>query len=178
MVETIADNSIREGRAWSRLPEMSEDWRVYITGTADFFSLNYYTSRLVDRSVNISAYPNPSWLYDTNLSYSTKFEWIHGKSIWLYSVPEGLRGILKYVFGRKIDFDNLNYSVPVGLKKSTTIRNYILRRTVGQMMVKWTMLAELIIFEHIWAQYWRLSMKMDAMFAVIPHGVLLITSNG
>lgn len=95
MVETVASNSIREGRAWSRLPEMREDWKTYINGTADFFSLNYYTSRMVDYSVDESEFARPSWLYDTNLTYSTKSEWIHAKSIWLYSVPDGLRGILK-----------------------------------------------------------------------------------
>lgn len=97
MTEMIAANSIREGRAWSRLPEMTEDWRTYINGSADFFSLNYYTSRIVDISSDPSEYPIPSWLHDANLSYHIDPKWIHAKSTWLYSVPEGLRGILKHV---------------------------------------------------------------------------------
>lgn len=94
----IGNNSIREGRAWSRLPDMTEEWQAYINGTADFFSLNYYTSRIVDTVSNTSEYPAPSWLHDTNLSYHIEPEWIHAKSTWLFSVPEGLRGILKHVF--------------------------------------------------------------------------------
>lgn len=93
----IDRNSIQEGRAWSRLPKMTENWRAYINGTADFFSLNYYTSRIIDVASNEPEFPVPSWLHDTNLSYHIKSDWIHAKSTWLYSVPEGLRGILKQV---------------------------------------------------------------------------------
>lgn len=109
MIETIASNSVREGRPWSRLPEMTETWKSYIKGTADFFSLNYYTSRYIEIASKPAGHI-PSWLNDANLNYTVSLLWPNGKSKWLYSVPEGLYGILKYVeyIMFSLPFINLN----------------------------------------------------------------------
>lgn len=95
MIEDIASNSLREKRAWSRLPQMESKWQTFIQGTADFLGLNYYTARYAEMATSPQEHV-PSWTYDTNLSYSVDPKWPQGKSAWLYSVPEGLRGILKY----------------------------------------------------------------------------------
>lgn len=96
MIETLASKSVREGRPWSRLPQMSERWQSYIKGTSDFFSLNYYTSRYIEFATKPADHI-PSWLNDSNLNYTFSPLWPVAKSKWLFSVPEGLRGILKYV---------------------------------------------------------------------------------
>lgn len=96
MIETIASNSVREGRTWSRLPELTETWKSYIKGSADFFSLNYYTSRFINTTNEFDG-QRPSWLKDVNLSYSVSPFWPQAKAKWLYSISDGLHGILKYV---------------------------------------------------------------------------------
>lgn len=95
MVDEINDRSKREGRPWSRLPEMTDEVRDYIKGSADFLGYNYYSSRMVQ--LNTSDYNpeiEPSFASDNRLIFFTKPEWKRAKSTWLYSVPEGLRDAL------------------------------------------------------------------------------------
>lgn len=95
MVEDISSNSVREGRARSRLPAMSSKWRSYIKGSADFLGLNYYTSRLVDLVVVNDHISSPSWAKDARLNMTVDPLWKQSKSVWLYSVPAGLGDILR-----------------------------------------------------------------------------------
>lgn len=95
MIDEIAERSKREGRAWSRLPEMNEEVREFIKGSADFLGYNYYSSRMVQ--LNTSEFdPNaePSWTSDSRMIYSVKPSWKRAKSTWLFSVPEGLHDAL------------------------------------------------------------------------------------
>lgn len=94
MVKQIASNSKREGRPYSRLPTFSKQWVDMIRGSADFLGLNYYTSRLVDTSIEPEA-PNPSHARDRNVKEIIKPEWKRGAAEWLYSVPQGLADILR-----------------------------------------------------------------------------------
>lgn len=96
MITQIASNSIREGRAWSRLPTLSEYWIERIRGSADFLGLNYYTSRLVEMAPTPSG-ENPSWEHDANLRNYVLSEWKQAQSNWLYMVPEGLGDLLRLV---------------------------------------------------------------------------------
>ena len=98
MVEAIASNSVREGRPWSRLPEMSPKIKAYIQGSADFLGLNYYTSRFVSMNNDSSSIvaKNPSWEKDASLNSFIDPSWKRAKSTWLYSVPQGLGDILRY----------------------------------------------------------------------------------
>lgn len=96
MITQIASNSIREGRSWSRLPTFSEEWINLIRGSADFLGLNYYTSRFIevsDKPIGV----NPSYNRDMNLKFIVKPEWKQSASSWLYSVPQGLGDILRYL---------------------------------------------------------------------------------
>lgn len=95
MIAQIASNSIREGRDWSRLPMLSEQWIETIRGSADFFGLNYYTSRYVELVKETEDSNRPSFYQDTKLKYSVKPEWKKSKSSWLYSVPSGVGDILR-----------------------------------------------------------------------------------
>lgn len=96
MQTVINSNSIREGRSWSRLPTLSQKWKEMIRGSADFFGLNYYTSRYVVLA-NEPHGPNPSWERDNGLTQHVKPEWKQARSKWLYSVPQGLGDILRWI---------------------------------------------------------------------------------
>lgn len=98
MQTSINSNSIREGRSWSRLPTLSQKWKETIRGSADFFGLNYYTSRYVELSTTPNGF-DPSWERDSNLKQHVKPEWKQAKSKWLYAVPQGLGDILRYLRG-------------------------------------------------------------------------------
>lgn len=96
MITQIASNSIREGRSWSRLPTFSDRWVKMLRGSADFLGLNYYSSRVVE----IAPEPqgrSPSFTRDMNLKMTVKPEWKQSASDWLYSVPQGLGDILRFV---------------------------------------------------------------------------------
>ena len=94
MITTIASNSIREGRSWSRLPSFTDKWIETIRGSADFLGLNYYTSRYAEVNQE-PAGPQPSYERDTNLKFTIKPEWKASASKWLYSVPKGIGDILR-----------------------------------------------------------------------------------
>jgi beta-glucosidase/6-phospho-beta-glucosidase/beta-galactosidase len=95
MVEDIARNSKAEGRNWSRLPEFTDAQKKFVRGTADFLGFNYYTSRLVeyDEKFNVSA--PPTWEKDTRIVESVDPKWPKSKAMWLCSVPQGLRDVLR-----------------------------------------------------------------------------------
>lgn len=96
MITQISSNSIREGRAWSRLPVFSDRWVETIRGTADFLGLNYYTSRFIELADHPVG-PNPSHQRDRNMVEIIKPEWKASASDWLYSVPQGLGDILRWI---------------------------------------------------------------------------------
>lgn len=96
MRKVIDQNSKNEGRPWSRLPVMTNEWRLKIKGSADFLGLNYYTSRLVTiGDPNPIPAGVPSWTRDSNLSYSVDPRWKRSDRMDMYSVPEGCGDILK-----------------------------------------------------------------------------------
>lgn len=95
MIEQIASNSEFEGRTSSRLPEFSEQWIGRIYGSADFFGLNYYTSRYVVK-LDEPEGPDPSFFRDTGLKEIIKPEWKPSASSAIYSVPQGLGDVLRY----------------------------------------------------------------------------------
>lgn len=102
MIEEIASNSVREGRPWSRLPYMSVIQKEFIKGSADFFGLNYYSSRYVKTADKPQGH-NPSWEHDSSFEYSIDPTWKRAKSTWLYSVPEGLGDLLRWI---RDEYDN------------------------------------------------------------------------
>lgn len=95
MVTQIASNSIREGRDWSRLPELSENWIEYVRGTADFIGLNYYTSRMAEMD-KVPMGRKPSHRRDVAVNEFTLPEWKQAKSSWIYSVPKGLGDMIRF----------------------------------------------------------------------------------
>ena len=105
MIDEVNERSKREGRPWSRLPEMSERSKKYIQGTADFLGYNYYSSRLVEfDSSAFDPTARPSRFKDSRIICSINDKWKRAKSEWLYSVPEGLRGLLNWL---KKEYDSI-----------------------------------------------------------------------
>lgn len=98
MVDEIGAKSKLEGRAFSRLPEMSDEVKAFVRGSSDFFGFNYYTSRLlyVDRSKH-NVNEEPAWRKDSKSLIFTNTSWPCAKSDWLFSVPHGLRDLLKWI---------------------------------------------------------------------------------
>lgn len=92
MTAQIANNSIHEGRSRSRLPKFSEEWIRTIRGSADFFGINYYTSRFI---VAQKTGKNPSIQRDQMYDRKAKSEWIKSASEWLFSVPQGFGDLLR-----------------------------------------------------------------------------------
>ncbi|XP_033069784.1 cytosolic beta-glucosidase [Trachypithecus francoisi] len=89
----IASMSQKQGYSSSRLPEFTEEEKKMIKGTADFFAVQYYTTRLIKYRENkkgelgilqdaeIEFFPDPSW-----------------KNVdWIYVVPWGVRKLLMYI---------------------------------------------------------------------------------
>lgn len=103
MIMDIGSNSQKEGRIRSRLPSFNSKWRQIVKGSADFLGLNYYTSRYVERASKPIG-EKPSWEYDFDCETSIDPNWLRAKSDWLYCVPEGLEGILKYI---RDEYDNV-----------------------------------------------------------------------
>ena len=105
MIDVINVNSQKEGRNSSRLPVFSQNEIAQIRGSADFFGLNYYTSRIGQpaEDINFVSSPNPSIARDQFVLESTDNNWPRAKSQWLYSVPIGLRQLLNWI---KTQYDN------------------------------------------------------------------------
>lgn len=106
MIDIIGNKSIREGRPWSRLPTFTEDTKKDLIGSADFLALNYYTSRLLLPKGSASTEPSiDSVSDDTGVNVYINSTWARAKSMWLYSVPEGMHDLLNWI---KIKYNNPN----------------------------------------------------------------------
>lgn len=95
VVDEVAEKSRLEGRLRSRLPEMDEETKAYVQGTADFLGLNYYTSYLIQEPDTPNS--KPGLENDKNLWMFKDDEWETAKSSWLHRVPEGFRDAMNWV---------------------------------------------------------------------------------
>lgn len=93
MINRIGNLSREEGRSYSRLPVFTQEERDYIRGSSDFLGLNYYTSYMVEQTEEPVG-SDPSMERDMGLRTFRDPDWPVAKSVWLYSVPEGIRGIM------------------------------------------------------------------------------------
>lgn len=96
MKSQVSALSKRQGFSSSRLPEFTEEERMMIKGTADFFSLNYYTTRRIKHQDN--THSQPSLTADKEAEQVIDPSWpVATGSSWLSVVPWGLRRLLKYI---------------------------------------------------------------------------------
>lgn len=72
---------------------------IYYIGSADFLGLNYYYTGIAEPAISsdLEKFPNPS--YDRDLSVTLTYDesWPVGTGNWVYSVPNGFRGLLKRI---------------------------------------------------------------------------------
>ncbi|XP_076603669.1 lactase/phlorizin hydrolase-like [Chaetodon auriga] len=78
----------------ARLPVFTPEESQRIRGTADFFGLNHYTSRLVNHSDG-GCIPGPQGV--GNFQAHVDPSWSSTASDWIYSAPWGLRRLLNYI---------------------------------------------------------------------------------
>ncbi|VVC29506.1 Glycosyl hydrolases family 1, N-terminal conserved site,Glycoside hydrolase family 1,Glycoside [Cinara cedri] len=93
--EWVDKKSKKEGRPWSTLPKFTKDEIILIKGTADFYAMNHYSSRLVTRGID----PNPQ-KFNVDAEYITSVDpsWPTSPfAPWIYVVPSGLRQLLVWL---------------------------------------------------------------------------------
>ncbi|XP_035753771.1 lactase-phlorizin hydrolase isoform X2 [Egretta garzetta] len=81
--------------AVAQLPLFTEEEKSWVKGTADFFGLSHYTSRLVSAVTNGTC--TPSYESIGNFSLHVDPSWPQTASSWIHVVPWGLRRLLKFV---------------------------------------------------------------------------------
>ncbi|NWR48103.1 LPH hydrolase, partial [Regulus satrapa] len=103
-------------RTVAQLPVFTEEEKSLVKGTADFFGLSHYTSRLVSAGTNETCTPG----YETigNFSLHVDPSWPQAASSWIHVVPWGLRRLLKFVSqeytGSKMPIYIAGNGVPTG----------------------------------------------------------------
>ena len=104
MKTRIADKSAQQGFSQSRLPEFTEEEKIFNQGTSDFFGLNHYTtSYAVD--VEESTPLTPSYYNDQNVGTFKDENWPGSGSSWLQACPWGIRRLLNWIHN--------TYKVPI-----------------------------------------------------------------
>lgn len=104
IVEEIAKRSLFEGRPTSRLPSLTDEMKQLIKGSSDFFGINYYTSSYITvNKERLDPRTEPSWFTDSGIQESSDPSWKRAKTLWLFSVPHGLRELLKWI---KTEYNN------------------------------------------------------------------------
>lgn len=118
-----------QGRAkggHSRLPEFTDEEKAYIKGSSDFFGLNYYTTRY---AVAGTKEDEATYEGDFNFVQQTDPSWSRGQSVWLYSVPWGLRKLLSFIrkqYGSPVVYITENgFSDPPGTLKDAGRQQYL-----------------------------------------------------
>jgi len=95
VVEAIC---LKTGMPASNLPDFTCAEKTLNKGSSDLLGLNYYTTRLV--SLATEEPTDPSELNESEIfgvKEETDPSWQRGESKWLYSVPWGLRELLKWI---------------------------------------------------------------------------------
>lgn len=104
MIDKIGANSAKELRNTSRLPEMSEDMRKSLIGSADFLAVNYYTSRLVAPMKRRHSHgvlhlkTKSAYADDVGIDFSAGNNWRKSDtSSWMWENPEGIYHALNQI---------------------------------------------------------------------------------
>ncbi|XP_030047096.1 lactase-like protein [Microcaecilia unicolor] len=95
MKSSVAAKSKEQGYPSSRLPEFTKEEMQMIKGTADFFCLNYYTTRKIRHQEYAQA--RPSFQADEEVEEIKDPSWPISSIEWLAVVPWGIRKLLKHI---------------------------------------------------------------------------------
>ncbi|XP_050546381.1 myrosinase 1-like [Daktulosphaira vitifoliae] len=93
MRKFVDRKSKEEGRPWSTLPTFTDEEIKLLIGTADFYALNHYSSRLVTSGSEL----DPSFNSDAEYSTFVDESWPVSIAPWLIVVPEGLHKLLVWI---------------------------------------------------------------------------------
>ncbi|XP_057373386.1 lactase/phlorizin hydrolase-like [Daphnia carinata] len=95
MKQKIAEKSALQGFNQSRLPEFTEEQKIFVQGSADFLGINHYTSFLTqDKPSDIN---DVSYEADQDLYAYHDPSWYGSGSPWLKVTPFGLRKLLVWL---------------------------------------------------------------------------------
>ncbi|CAH0717633.1 unnamed protein product, partial [Brenthis ino] len=97
--ELMAEYSTKQGYPYSNLPSFSEEEKKLIQGTYDFYSLNFYTSRMIRRARH-NEVPGPWFLMgskELNAILEANPKWPHSDIAFLSITPEGIRHQIKWI---------------------------------------------------------------------------------
>ncbi|XP_066277899.1 cytosolic beta-glucosidase-like [Branchiostoma lanceolatum] len=90
---SVIEDTVKKLKLSMELPELSDEDKSLIRGSADFIGVNHYSTRI--------AADKPSHIQTQSVLESfemtTAPEWPRGQSDWLFAVPWGLRRLLKYI---------------------------------------------------------------------------------
>ncbi|NXS97457.1 LPH hydrolase, partial [Jacana jacana] len=122
--------------AVAQLPVFTEEEKSWVKGTADFFGLSHYTSRLVSAVTNGTC--TPSYESIGNFSLHTDPSWPQTASSWIHVVPWGLRRLLKFVSqeytGRKIPIYVAGNGMPAEDPINDTLQVDYFRRYINEAL--------------------------------------------
>ncbi|TKR87929.1 hypothetical protein L596_012255 [Steinernema carpocapsae] len=109
MREQLSKLSHEEGRSASRLPSFTPQQIKEIRNSADFLSLNYYTSYVVTQDLPVNNTVQEwgkltQWGRDIGAYISVNPHWKQIAGTWLRSHPKGLREILNFI---RTNYDNI-----------------------------------------------------------------------
>ncbi|XP_050434304.1 myrosinase 1-like isoform X2 [Adelges cooleyi] len=99
MRQWVDKKSKKEGRPWSTLPTFTKKEIELLKGTADFYALNHYSTRMVTHGSD----PNPNYNPDAEYATFVDKSWPTSVASWLIVVPEGLKRLLVWI---KNEYDN------------------------------------------------------------------------
>lgn len=98
MKEYVDRKSRQLGLLCSRISSFNEDERQLLKGTADYFALNYYSTRIVNhKDYDPQSLLVPSIFSDYDVEESWDKSFPRAFSEWLYSAPWGFRKLLNWI---------------------------------------------------------------------------------
>ncbi|KAJ8975006.1 hypothetical protein NQ317_010107, partial [Molorchus minor] len=100
VIDRVALRSEGEGYNVSRLPAFTDEEKVYIKGTADYMSLNHYTTFMVNATTSEPEFGQPGMGLDMNTVEWNKPEWPVANVPGFKVVPWGLRKLLAFLYDR------------------------------------------------------------------------------
>nr|XP_006820739.1 PREDICTED: lactase-phlorizin hydrolase-like [Saccoglossus kowalevskii] len=95
MKTKIANKSRAQGLTSSRLPSLSKEERLLLSGSADFLGINYYTSKKI-RHQETKLFP-PGYESDMDVLSWLDDAWPKSGADWLRHTPWGLRKLLQWM---------------------------------------------------------------------------------
>ncbi|KAL0895549.1 hypothetical protein ABMA27_011652 [Loxostege sticticalis] len=95
--ERVATKSLQQGYQWSRMPSFTEEERMFVRGTYDFFGVNHYTAYLVSANEYLTDQIEPSLLDDVGVGIHVPEEWPKSASSWLTQAPNSIYNSLVHL---------------------------------------------------------------------------------